>query len=346
MNIDFLKLILLLIFVYIVLHIINNLLSNYEHMSMKDNYFKNELNKNNIEIDIDNLTIKKCDTYTDNNNKCKIKKYSTKNFNSLEAHRFAKNKHLSNQTFMENDIPVPKHEIIDYYNKEQYINSNKIKFPCVLKPIDGMQGKDVNTFIKNIKQFNSILVNLLSKYDKVMYEEQVYGDNYRIFIFNDKVMDIIKREQPFIIGDGKTNIEDLINNKNELQKKMKLYAITNISWDYIEENGYTKNDILEDGKKLFITNTINFHNGANPVRIDLTTIPKENIDMFIKAHKLGKLDVSGIDYMSPDITIPYNENEGHIIEINDMVDTKIHIDADNKSNPRYLYKNIVENLFV
>jgi cyanophycin synthetase len=208
-----------------------------------------------------------------------------------------------------------------------------------------MQGKDVNTYIKNMKQFNTILNDLLSKYDKIMYEEQVYGDNYRIFVFNNKVMDVVKREQPFIIGNGKDTIEKLIENKNIEQKKNKLYPTTNISWDYIEDEGYKNNSILEKGKKLFITNTINFHNGANPVRIKLDYIPKENIDIFIKAHKLGKLECSGIDYMSPDIRVPYNKNNGHIIEINDMVDTKIHVDADNKSKPMFLYENIAKNIF-
>jgi len=308
---------------------------------MKDNYLKTTLNKHGININIDKLRLEKCD----NNNNCNIKQYDTKNFNSLDSHIFAKNKSMSNKIFMENNIPVPKHIIIDKNNKESFLNNEHIYFPCVLKPIDGMQGKDVNTYIKNMKQFNTILNDLLSKYDKIMYEEQVYGDNYRIFVFNDKVMDVIKREQPFIIGNGKDTIEKLIDNKNIEQKKNKLYPTTNISWDYIEDEGYKNNSILEKGKKLFITNTINFHNGANPVRINLESIPKENMDIFIKAHKLGKLECSGIDYMSSDIRIPYNKNDGHIIEINDMVDTKIHVDADNKSNPTFLYENIAKNIF-
>ena len=338
---NLLKIIIIWIIIYIILFFINKYLGNYEHMSMKDGYLKSELSKNGMDIDLDTLTIKKCDS----NNNCQVKTYHTKYFNSLESHKFAKNKDLSNTIYLENNIPVPKHQIIDYYNKELFINNPRLKFPCVLKPIDGMQGKDVNTFIRNYEQFNNILSDLLSKYNKVMYEEQVYGDNYRIFMFNNKVMDVIKREQPFIIGDGKKSIQQLIDEKNEKQKKMKLYSTTNISWDYIEEKGYTKNSILENNTKLFITNTINFHNGANPVRIPLKDIPKQNIDMFIKAHKLAKLDVSGIDYMSSDITIPYYLNDGHIIEINDMVDTKIHIDADNKANPTFLYKNIANNVF-
>jgi cyanophycin synthetase len=319
---------------------INKYLNKYEHMSMKDPYLNQVLINNNYIIDTDKLIIKKCE-----NGKCYIKEYQTKHFNSLEAHRFAKNKALSNKTYMDNGIPVPKHSIITIYNKDEYLNNPSIQYPCVLKPIDGMQGKDVNTFIKNNEEFNSILITLLSKYNSIMYEEQVYGDNYRIFVFNNKVIDVIKREQPYIIGNGKNSIEQLINIKNNEQLKKKLYATTNISWNYINDKGYKKDSILENNKKLYITNTINFHNGANPVRVNIDKIPIENINIFIKAHKLGNLECSGIDYMSNDITVPYYLNNGHIIEINDMVDTKIHIEADNKNKPLFLYENILKNLF-
>lgn len=331
------KNIILIMLIVIFFYLINILLKPFEHMSMKNNRLNKIFNENGYSIDVDEFVIKKDDDI--------IKEYSTKNFNNIKSHNTAKNKPLSNSIFSQNDIPVPKHEIIDNNNKYVYMYDTQIEFPCVLKPIDGMQGKDVNTFIKNIEQFRIILENLLKKYKKVMIENQVYGDNYRVFVFNDEIMDIIKREQPFIIGDGKKNVDQLINDKNLLQKKKKLYPTKNLDWNYIEEQGYKKDEIPIKNKKIFITNTINFHNGANPVRIDLNKIPLINKEMFIKAHKLINLDCSGIDYMSPDITVPYNENKGHIIEINDMVDTKIHIDADNGDNPNFLFKNIL-NTFI
>jgi glutathione synthase/RimK-type ligase-like ATP-grasp enzyme len=331
------NIIIITISIYIILYIINNIFKKKEHMNIKNTRLNKVLKDSGFEIDVDKFIIKKCE-----NNKCLTNKYETLNFNNLKSHLTAKNKPLSNKLFKENDIPVPDHWIINKENKNFYLNDFNLKFPCVLKPIDGMQGRDVNTFIKNKDKFTLILNTLFDKYDQIMLETQVYGDNYRIFLFNNKVIDVIKREQPFIIGNSKYNIETLIENKNNLQKEKKLYPTTNIGWDYISEQGYDKDSILENNKKIFITNTINFHNGANPTRMDLNKIPKENIDMFIKAHKLINLECSGIDYMSSDIYIPYYINNGHIIEINDMVDTKIHIDADNGSNPDFLFENILK----
>ena len=127
-------------------------------------------------------------------------------FNSNKSHYIAKNKPLTNNILLKNNIPTPKNIIIDNENKFEFINANKY-FPCVLKPVDGMQGKDVFTHIDNQTEFDSILNKLLKKYDKIMLENLLNGNNYRIFVFNDKVMDVIEREKQYIIGNGKNSVK-------------------------------------------------------------------------------------------------------------------------------------------
>jgi D-alanine-D-alanine ligase-like ATP-grasp enzyme len=333
------KILILFISIYIILLFINFFLKKKEHMNIQNSELIKILEKDGFEIDINNYSIKKCN----NNNECIEKKYSSKNFNNLESHRLAKNKPESNSIFAKNNIPVPIHWIINDDNKNYFMYNFNIEFPCVLKPVDGMQGIDVNTFIKNIDQFRSILNDLLLKYDKIMLENQVYGDNYRIFIFNNKIMDIVKRIQPFIIGNGRQTVNELINERNDNQEKNALFPTTNIDWNYIKEQGYNRDSVVDNNKKIYITNTINFHNGATLLRIDLDKVPIINKNMFIKAHQLIDLECSGVDYMSPDIYIPYNENDGHIIEINDMVDTYIHVRTDG-NDPYFLYNNISHSL--
>ena len=338
---QFINILILILIIVIIFYYLNKLVKKREHMAMYNSRLKKALNKNGYDVDINKYIITKC-----KNNFCKRYVYKSKNFNDSKSHFLAKNKVMSNKIFLNNNIPVPNHWISDNKNKEYYLNKFPLSCPCVLKPIDGMQGKDVHTFIKNKSQFEEILNKLLisKKYDKIMMENQVYGDNYRIFMFNNKIMDVIKREQPFVIGNGKDNLEMLINKKNKEQKEKNLFATTNLDWNYMKDQGYNKESIPKIDKKIFITNTINFHNGANPTRIKLSNIPQKNKELFIKAHKLIGLECSGIDYMSNNIYIPYDKNEGHIIEINDMVDTKIHVDADNKNNPDFLFNNIIKSL--
>ena len=333
----------IILIIIVFFYLINYFLHPIEHMSMRDSRLNKILNENGYEIDINEFIISKKNCQDNDVNNCKIK-YFSRNFNNIESHKLSKNKPKSNMIFANNNIPVPRHIIINNKNKDKYIDRNDLSYPVVLKPVDGMQGKDVYTFIKTKEQFKSILEVLLSQYKEVMLENQVYGNNYRIFIFNNKVMDIIERQQPYIIGNGKETVNVLINKKNAIQKEKGLYATKNIDWNYIEEQGFKPENVVPENVKIFITNTINFHNGANPVRIDLEKVPKKNLDMFVKAHKLINLECSGLDYMSENIEKEYDKNNGHIIEINDMVDTQIHVDADNKTKPNFLFENILKSM--
>jgi len=323
-------LVILLIFI-----ILNNYFKIQENMSMKSNYFNKKLNEKGYKVDYKNYSI------LDQNNNI-VKKYSSIYFNSNSSHFTAKNKPLTNSILLNNNIPTPKHSIITNQNKYIFKNASSY-FPCVLKPVDGMQGKDVNTHINTQQEFDKILDNLLQKYDKIMLENLVYGNNYRIFVFNNKVMDIIEREKPYIIGNSINTVQELINKKNQELINKNLFEVKYIDDKLLKEQGYTRNSILENNKKIFITNTVNFHNGANAKRIPIQDIDQNNIDLFVKAHQLIGLECSGVDYMSDDIKVPYYKNKGHIIEMNDMVDTKIHIDADEKGNSDLLFHNMVNS---
>ena len=327
--------ILILIFILILFILCNRLLNVQENMSMRSPSFNRKLNEKGYKLDVNSNTI------LDNNNKI-IKQYPTIYFNSKNSHYTAKNKPKTNDILLKNNVPTPNHIIVNKNNKNIFKNAEKY-FPCVLKPVDGMQGKDVYTHIDTQKEFDKILNELLYKYDNIMLENLVSGNNYRIFVFNNKVMDIIEREKPFIIGDGLNNVQELINNKNELLRSRNLFEVKYIDEKLIKQQNYNMNDIVKNNDKIFITNTVNFHNGANAKRIPINEICDVNINLFIKAHQLIGLECSGVDYMSDDIKVPYFKNKGHIIEMNDMVDTKIHIDADNKSNSDLLFENMIKS---
>ena len=322
-------LIILLIFI-----LINNYFKVQENMSMKSNYFNRKLNEIGYKVDINTYSI------LDQNNNV-VKKYPTLYFNSNKSHYVAKNKPLTNKILMENNIPTPKHIIITNKNQELFLDASNY-FPCVLKPVDGMQGKDVYTHIDNQEEFNIILKKLLNNYDQIMLENLVEGNNYRIFVFNNKIMDVIEREKPFIIGNDKNTVQELINEKNQILQNKNLFIVKYIDEKLINQQNYKMNDIVKNNEKVFITNTVNFHNGANAKRILIKDIHQDNLDLFIKSHKLIGLECSGVDFMSNDLKIPYYKNKGHIIEMNDMVDTKIHIDADEKGDSDLLFNNMIK----
>jgi glutathione synthase/RimK-type ligase-like ATP-grasp enzyme len=292
-------------------------LENYE--GIECNSFFEELNKKKYKIDYINKIV------SFNNKKISYQKH----FNTDIATQNAMNKITTSTILSKNNIPVPRFIEINLslspIEIDKTIKKKGIKYPIVMKPIDGTYGRDVMTDIETIDELTDTCNYFLKrKYKSVILEEQISGDCYRIFVFNGNVIDVIKREKPYIIGNGYDTINKLIEERNKEQIKLKLFETKNISEIVIKKQGYSLDDILPLNDKIFISNVINMHNGARISRIPLDKIPQKNIDLFIKVNKSIEITCSGLDYLSEDITIEYDKNNSKILEINSRPDTEIH----------------------
>ena len=118
-----------------------------------------------------------------------------------------------------------------------------------------------------------------------MMEEYIEGDVYRIFVFKNKIIDIVKREKPFVIGDGNCNLKKLIENKNEKLIQKGLFPTNNLSSKYLAIQGVNMNSIIPTNKKIYISQVINMHNGAPIQRIDISKVPQINQKLFIEVEE-------------------------------------------------------------
>jgi cyanophycin synthetase len=339
--------IIILLFIFI-FYLFQKHRNNIEKFSLDDELFLKVLKKNNLYIkNNDNqYTIYK-KNLEDDLEDTEIISYNNIMFNNNDIHYIAKNKNLTSKIYSDNNIPVPKYFLITKDNIDNFYNNQKIGYPCVLKPTDQSYGRDVFTNIQNKEQFQNILDKLISKYDNIMYEEQIYGTNYRIFIFHNKVIDIIEKQQPYVIGNGIDTIETLIDDVNNEKIKNKLFKTTmkDSDWEYIRTQGdYSKDTILEEGEKIFITLVLNLRNGAIPKRIPLSEVPSENIKLFEKTCQVLNAIVGGIDYISEDIRVPYYVNHGAILELNSNPGIISHQIAD-QTDKYFLYNKITDFLF-
>ena len=145
--------------------------------------------------------------------------------------------------------------------------------------------------------------------------------------FKNKIIDIVERQPPHIIGNGINTVSQLIDIYNKKQLSNGDYKVHNYNKQLIKKQGFQMSSIVPNNKSVILTQTINYHNGSPLVRIPLSKVNAENLKMFKKINKVLKLTLSGIDYMSPSLEIPYYQ-KGHIIEVNPGPDMKIHYKAD------------------
>ena len=263
-----------------------------------DDIKKNVYNKYDITID------EKFKTLTRNNKTI----YYDHNLNNVDTIKLATDKRKTNELLSNHGLPVCKFYI---WNKEQTIDENikqmntQLHFPVVVKYALGKKGNFIYTDIYNNDQALTKIKYLLDNNKEILIEEQAVGNKYRIFVLNNEIIYISKDNPPMIKGDGKSTIKELIKNYP--------VPIKNYDEDLIKTQGYTLNSVPSVGKTIKVTNVINVSNGADQDYISIDSVHPINIELFKKINKIMSLNMSGIDFISPSLSIPY---VGKMIEVN------------------------------
>ena len=322
-------LLLFLILLLIKLIIIKNNNSNEQFINLRHPHFKDIYSKYNFKYE------KKDNSLIRNN----IEKIKRRDFNSKKCKSSIINKINTINKFKEaKKIVIPFPNSIEYNrdidNKNTIIkklNENNINYPIVIKPTNESQGKGVYVNIKSIDELFNYIDNKLSKYKILQIQQMLEGENYRVLFLNGKIIDILNRTIPYVIGDGKSTIKELIDKRNKNRKKGTETKI--ITENYIKEQGYNDINVSvpNKGKRIYITKTINYHNGSNNVPFPINKVHKDTLNMFKNMMKYLDCNIGGIDYMSKDLTKSFKESKTDgIIEINNGPYYDMHIRENNK----------------
>tara|TARA_X000000950_G_scaffold284537_1_gene387893 strand:- start:1628 stop:2566 length:939 start_codon:yes stop_codon:yes gene_type:complete len=108
----------------------------------------------------------------------------------------AMNKLISKEIFIKNNIKTPKFFTIKKkeYNTntiQKIINSKKINFPIVLKPIS--EGSSLGVAIcKNKKKLLRSSFHLFKKYEELIFEEYIGGQEVQVAVINNDVLGAIE----------------------------------------------------------------------------------------------------------------------------------------------------------
>jgi len=227
--------------------------------------------------------------------------------------------------FSRNNIPVPK-----FFQFSVFLpfNSEKIfslfEKPIIVKPRVGSRGRHTVTNIHTLEQFNNGInvVKRISAY--LMAEEHLYGDVCRATFVNGKLLGFYRGSSPFIIGDGKQTIRELIleKDKNRPERVEKILINQELE-NYILRSGFRLEDVLPVHKRLTLTyRTGRLSGGVTKEMLD--ELHPSFIPFLKKAADLVDLPVLGFDCIVPDPTRPAETQRWGIIECNTLPFIDLH----------------------
>jgi len=136
----------------------------------------------------------------------------------------------------------------------------------VVKPARGEQGKGITVDVRTPEVLEQAVVTARAHAETALLEALIEGQDLRIVVIDDKVVAAAIRRPAEVIGTGKHTIAQLI----EAQSRRRAAATggeSRIPLDAetercVRDHGHALDDILAEGKRLFVRRTANLHTGG------------------------------------------------------------------------------------
>jgi len=257
------------------------------------------------------------------------------NYNSLQVRKSCRSKKQARDKFAQGNIPCAQGAI--FFNPFTAIRfAQKHGFPLVIKPNVGGFSRGSHFPIKNYLQLWKAIFFAKLWWPFTVIEQYLQGHNYRVVIANGKIMSVLERYVPFVIGDGKSTIEQLINKENKVREQMGLYPCMSPlqkgakTISFLKKSGYNLQSIIAENANVTLFYRISLAPGGVVEVIDKTLLPETNQTLFKEVLKLFDANILGIDViLEKGIEIDYREQKCIFLEVNSRPYLKMH------AYPRY-----------
>lgn len=246
-------------------------------------------------------------------------------------------------------VPVPKGELV-YEVTELEGCIKRLGYPLAIKPRDGNHGNGATINIDNIDKAREAFHDA-KKYSRwIMVEKFIPGFDNRILVINYKFIAAAKRTPAHVVGDGKSTIQQLIDQTNSdprrgygHEKVLTEITVDGLTNKILAELNLTLDDVLPDQEILYLKTTANLSTGGTSVDVTDLVHPY-NVFMAERISRIIGLDICGIDLITPDISVPMNENGAAVLEVNAAPGFRMHLEPA-EGLPRNVAEPVIDMLF-
>lgn len=227
--------------------------------------------------------------------------------------------------------PAERGEYISENGNFSIISSEFSKYgKLVVKPNTGFEGNNV-MLCKSLKEAEIAIHKLFKTENSISicpyYEIE---REYRAFYLNGKVELIYSKEKPYVVGDGKSSLKELITKENLPEKPVVKENLALLDMKIIPGIG----------QKVELSWKHNLSGGAKAEILEENTDNESTLYNEIKRLAIKAGEALDIKFVTIDI-IHTTENELYVLEVNRGVSTAIF--ANTVKNGTTLVKNIFRN---
>src|SRR5699024_9499002 len=166
----------------------------------------------------------------------KLKHYFYRSRGDLVSNSAVHNAHdkfYTKEALINNGVPTPKGfqfgKDTELENILNQIHTKQLTYPVVVKPVFGSLGKGIITNIHDEVTLASAInqIKVDKEYNEYIVEEQIDGQEYRLYVVDEEIVAITERVPANITGNGKNTILELIKLKN-IERENNVYLKTKL----------------------------------------------------------------------------------------------------------------------
>ncbi|WP_010531637.1 acylphosphatase [Lentibacillus jeotgali] len=247
---------------------------------------------------------------------------------SREAKEICRDKGLTNQYLEKAGVPTPGGKFFDKGTafKTMISYAKRLGFPVVVKPSDSDGGgAGVKTNIRNENELEEVLKKVRANERSIIIERFFTGDDFRVYVLEDKVIGAFQRRAASVVGDGKSDISTLLEQKNKERQKSPFLSSSNIKIDrsmenFLQEKGLASSHVPKKGERVFLRRNGEYFGQRDSVNVtdDLSQKMKDIAISAVNA-------IPGLPHAGVDMLINLDTNEGVVNEVNSRAQISNHV---------------------
>jgi cyanophycin synthetase len=228
-------------------------------------------------------------------------------------------------------IPVPRQVLVE--DEAAAVEAaERIGFPVVLKPAARDRGVAVHLDVASAAAVRQVFP-LVRRHGAVLVERQQAGFDHRLLVLEGRLIAAARRLPAQVVGDGRRNIRELVEAVNA-DPRRGIGHSTVLERIVVDEEvervlvgaGLAPDSVPEPGRAVTLRYTANISTGGTAADVTALVHP-ENRAMAERAARALRLDLAGVDFVTPDIARSHLEVGGVVCEVNCTPGFRPHLSA-------------------
>ncbi|NTV08169.1 MAG: hypothetical protein HGA81_06145, partial [Chlorobium limicola] len=218
-------------------------------------------------------------------------------------------------------IPVPEQRIVRNI-RDAEIAAEEIGFPVVVKPADLDGGIGVAAGLDSIEEVRTAFTAAFRESSNIVLEKHFEGHDFRLVVFQDELIFAVERVPGGVTGDGRSTVRQLVDQINSDPNRgdgertlLKMLDLDEEALLLLGKKRMDAESVPPAGEFVKLRRTANIATGGSPL-IASDRIHPDNAVLAVRAARLFRLDLAGIDLLITDISRSWFEIGCVICEVN------------------------------